>query len=232
MVRIIAFIGIIGLLVALGFSASDWSPPGIHDRIALAQGDSSQNPMRDMMRRMMQEVVPPPGMAPERLPDSGSTGAKLLVRYCEQCHGLPSPLYKTSGQWPGVFDRMLGRMQTMSGGMMGRGMMGPGMMGMGRIAAPTDSEAHLLLDYLQKHAMIEAGSAELAGDNSAERGVFSATCTQCHVLPSPSLHTQQEWPAVVARMEGNMQLMGKPGIAADRWAAIVRFLQSASAKTH
>lgn len=114
---------------------------------------------------------------------------------------------------------------------MGRGMMGPGMMGMGRIAAPTDAEARALLDYLQAHAMIEARPNDLAGGNPADRRVFNATCAQCHVLPSPSLHAQQDWPAVVARMEGNMRLMDKPGISKDDRESIVRFLRSVSALT-
>jgi cytochrome c2 len=233
MVRVVGLIGIIGLLVALGFPASDRQPqPGNHNGVAFAQGNSGENPMREMMRRMMQGLVPPPGMTPERLPDAGSEGARLLVRYCEQCHDLPSPQYKSAPQWPSVLDRMLGRMQMMGGGMTGGGMMGGGMMGMGRIEAPTTSEARTLLGYLQTHAIIEARSNELAAGDPADRRVFSVTCAQCHVLPSPSLHAQQEWPAVVVRMEGNMRLMGKPGIAANERDAIVRFLQSASVKTH
>lgn len=228
MLRTIVLTGIGGLLVALGFLAFDGrQQPGNYSGVAFAQGNSGQNPMRDMMRRMMQGMVPPPGMTPERLPDSSSAGARLLTRYCEQCHDLPNPQYKSAAQWPSVFERMLSRMHMMGGGMMGGGMMGPGMMGMGRIEAPTDSEARTLLDYLQSHAMIEAKPNELAGGNPSDHRVFSATCSQCHVPPSPSLHAPQEWPAVVARMEGNMSLMGKPGIAKDERDAIVRFLQSA-----
>jgi cytochrome c5 len=227
MLRVIVLIGMIGLLVPFGFPASDRQQhPDNCNGVAFAQGNSGENPMRNMMRRMMQGMVPPPGMVPERLPDSGSAGARLLVRFCEQCHDLPNPQYRTAGQWPSIFARMLGRMQ-----MMGGGMMGHGMMGMGRIEAPTDSEARTLLDYLQTHAMIEARPNELAGGSPADRRVFSATCSQCHVPPSPSLHVQQEWPVVVARMEGNMKLMGKPGIAKDERDAIVRFLRSGSAMT-
>jgi cytochrome c5 len=230
--RVIVLIGIIGLLVARGFLAFDEQQPSGHPiGVAFAQGNSGENSMRGMMRRMMQGMVPPSGMVPERLPDSGSPGARLLIRYCVQCHDLPSPQYKSAGQWPSVFERMLGRMQMMGGGMMGRGMMGPGMMGMGRIAAPTDAEARALLDYLQAHAMIEARPNDLAGGNPADRRVFNATCAQCHVLPSPSLHAQQDWPAVVARMEGNMRLMDKPGISKDDRESIVRFLRSVSALT-
>jgi cytochrome c5 len=226
-VRAIVWIGCVGFLVAFGFVASNRWSYEYADSVAFAQGNSSANPMRDMMRQMMQGVVPPSGMTPERLPDPSSAGAQLLVQYCEQCHDLPSPLYRTANQWPGVLDRMLGRMD-----MMGRGMMGRGMMGMERIQAPSTSQARTLLEYLTHHAMIEATASELAAGSAQDRGVFSVTCAQCHALPSPSIHTQQEWRAVVARMEGNMQLMGKPGISAANRNAVVRFLQAASVKTN
>lgn len=32
-------------------------------------------------------------------------------------------------------------------------------------------------------------------------------CTQCHGLPGPGLHTANEWPAVVDRMNRRMQMM-------------------------
>ncbi len=49
-----------------------WSPADP----AFAEGTPSDNPMRSMMRAMMQGLVPPPGMIPERLPDPDSSGAK------------------------------------------------------------------------------------------------------------------------------------------------------------
>jgi cytochrome c2 len=33
-------------------------------------------------------------------------------------------------------------------------------------------------------------------------------CTQCHELPGPGLHTADEWPSVVDRMNRRMQVMG------------------------
>lgn len=224
--RVIVCIGIVGLLLAFGFIAADRSPFGNYDGVTFAQGNSGQNPMREMMRRMMRGLVPPPGMIPERLPDSGAQGAKLVARYCAQCHDLPSPQYKTADQWPTVFDRMLGRMEMMSGG----GMMGRGMMGMGRMEAPTSSEARTLLRYLQEFAMREARSDELNAGNETDLRVFRVACSQCHVLPSPSLHSLQEWPAVVARMEGNIQLMNKRGITMEGRDAINRFLKTGAAK--
>jgi hypothetical protein len=38
---------------------------------------------------------------------------------------------------------------------------------------------------------------------------FRLACSQCHVLPDPRRHTAAEWPAVVARMERNMQWMNR-----------------------
>lgn len=32
-------------------------------------------------------------------------------------------------------------------------------------------------------------------------------CSQCHNLPGPGMHTAAEWPAVVSRMNGRMQMM-------------------------
>lgn len=193
---------------------------------AFGQAGEPRNPMRERMRQMMPGLIPPPGMTPERLPAPESVGAGLTVRYCTQCHDLPSPWYKTADQWPAVFDRMLRRME-----MMGRGgMMGRGMMGMGSVRAPSSSEAVTILRYLKEYSMRVATSAELAIGDPAHRGVFQAVCSQCHVLPSPTLHLPQEWAAVVARMQGNMQLMKKRVINEQEREAIILFLMQAATK--
>jgi hypothetical protein len=44
-------------------------------------------------------------------------------------------------------------------------------------------------------------------------------------LPDPQQHTAEEWPAVVARMEGHMAAMGKPVLAGAHSRDIVGFLQ-------
>lgn len=47
--------------------------------------------------------------------------------------------------------------------------------------------------------------------NAHSRGVklLERYCTQCHQLPGPGMHTAAEWPAVVARMNTRMQMMGE-----------------------
>ena len=96
------------------------------------------NGMREMMQRMMGDVLPP-GIDPKLLPDPGSRGARLLERYCTQCHNLPGPGMHTAAEWPQVVRRMNGRMQMMSGGMMGGGMM--------NVSAPSAAELNTLIEY-------------------------------------------------------------------------------------
>lgn len=179
--------------------------------------------MREMMRSMMRGQVPPPGLTPEALPAPDTAGARLLARYCTQCHDLPSPRYKTAEEWPAVFERMLGRMRMMSGGMMGRGTMG-----MGRIEAPRPAEARTLRAYLREYAMVPATPEQLAAGPGEERAVFAAQCARCHAVPSPALHPPEAWPGIVARMQANMQLMHKPQLTSAQQADVVRFLQAAS----
>ena len=224
--RVLVGLGLLGLAATLWSfqlpTHPDWQVSGT----AFGQESGARNPMREMMRRMMRGSVPPPGMTVERLPEPESPGARLMARYCAQCHDLPSPWYKTAREWPTVFDRMLGRMEAMRGG----GMMGRGMMGMGAVDAPSSSEAETILRYLKDYPMRAANSKELAFGDPADRGVFQAACSQCHVLPSPALHVPQDWLAIVARMQGNMRLMDKRVIDSEERGAIIRFLKEASSK--
>jgi cytochrome c5 len=200
-------------------------------RQLMAGSHLSSNPMQAMMRRMMRGLVPPPGISPEALPDPESEGAALMVRYCVQCHDMPSPRYKTAGQWPVVYERMLQRMEMMSGGMMGGGMMGGGMMMGMDIEAPSAKESRQLLAYLQAQGMREAHPSELEAGPPDEVRAYREVCTRCHVLPSPSLHKPGEWAGVVARMEINMRLMNRPAVESIQREAIVRFLDAASRST-
>ena len=59
----------------------------------------------------MLERILPPAFEPRELPEPNSRGARLLVRYCVQCHNLPSPAMHHAAKWPGIVDRMVPRMQ-------------------------------------------------------------------------------------------------------------------------
>ena len=50
----------------------------------------------------------PPAITPDQLPSPASAGARLMQKFCVQCHGLPSPGLHTAGEWPAVVGRMDG----------------------------------------------------------------------------------------------------------------------------
>ena len=83
----------------------------------------------------------PPAVGPAELPESNSAGAKLVTRYCSQCHGLPSPKQHSASGWPLTVARMNMRMQWMSRNNSSM-----------NIHAPTEEELRTLTAYLQKYA--------------------------------------------------------------------------------
>lgn len=93
-----------------------------------------------MMGGMMMGGAMPPAADPAQLPEPKGAGAKLLTRYCTQCHGLPNPNQHSAQGWPTTVTRMQTRMQWMER----NSPMG--------IQAPSDAELKTLLSYLQSHA--------------------------------------------------------------------------------
>ena len=181
-----------------------------------------KSPHGEMLARII-----PPYLEPSGLPDPASVGARLTARYCVQCHNLASPAMHHAAKWPAIVERMLPRMQ-------GRGNLGPLMQGlMADIEAPTPAAVRSLTAYLQKHgqARVEPDALPEAGRTHAWTS-YTQACGQCHALPDPQRHTRGEWPAVVARMEKNMQWMNRVvGSKADprepqyRGEEIVGYLQ-------
>lgn len=148
-------------------------------------------------------LIMPQGVNPDSLPDPLSEGAKLEIRFCSQCHGIPSPANHTSSDWVPVFRRMILLMnRSNSMGMMGRGMMN-GRMPMGMmhgIEVPDVTQQKELLAYLQAHALVSVNEKDIPQSDSQEAKLFAQKCSQCHALPSPSQHTASQWPSVVNRM--------------------------------
>jgi cytochrome c5 len=172
----------------------------------------------------------PPGIAADRLPDPGALGARLVARYCSQCHGIPSPASHSASDWVPTLRRMLVHMERGHhmrgmGGMMGRGM-GMGMMGAG---VPTEDERRTILAYLQAHGLQAIAADSLPGAGEAGATLFAQTCNRCHALPSPAQHAAAEWPAVVARMRGNMLRFRVDTISDETAREIVAYLERAAA---
>lgn len=191
-----------------------------------ACGDGGSWPR--MMRMMGQQSMElPEGIPESELPDRESRGARLVTRYCSQCHGIPSPRRHAPEDWEATARRMFRRMDHMQrmGGM--GGMMGGGMHDrMMDVAAPSADEERAIVAYLQEHAMGGARVEELPAGEGRE--TFGRVCSRCHALPDPAQHTDEEWPAVVKRMRGHMQRMDVQGISDAEAERIVRYLQRAT----
>jgi len=74
------------------------------------------------------------------LPEPKSQGAKLVNRYCTQCHALPNPKLHSEEGWLVTIERMNARMQWMS-------------QNGSEVVAPGKSELETLIVYMRKHAM-------------------------------------------------------------------------------
>jgi cytochrome c5 len=149
------------------------------------------------------ERILPPTFDARDLPQRGSPGAELVLRYCVQCHNLPNPAMHDAARWPSVVQRMVLRME-------GRGNLGTLMSDMmAGVQAPSEEETRTLVAYLRRHAQKPLDPSRYPDVYRPEGEAFRLACSQCHVLPDPNRHTAAEWRAVVARMQENMQWMNR-----------------------
>lgn len=149
------------------------------------------------------ERILPPGFEPKMLPEPGSRGAKLALRYCVQCHNLANPAMHEARKWPGIVERMVLRMQ-------GKGNMGALMADMmAGVIAPDAEEKKTLVAYLRRNAQRALDPKKVPEVNAPSGEAFRLACGQCHVLPDPRRYTAAQWPAVVARMQKNMEWMNR-----------------------
>src|SRR4026207_2470962 len=75
------------------------------DEAAEARKRGEPSPHGPMLERIL-----PPTFASAELPEPGSEGARLTLRYCVQCHNLANPAMHNAGKWPAVIERMGPRM--------------------------------------------------------------------------------------------------------------------------
>ena len=179
------------LLMLIGCTASA-------DEIDDARKRWAESPHGPLLERIL-----PPTFEARQLPERGSPGAQLAMRYCVQCHNLPNPAMHHAAKWPGIVERMVLRMQ-------GRGNLGPLMSDMmAGVQAPTAEEKRTLVSYLRKHAQKPLDPERYPEVYQLAGEAFRLACNQCHVLPDPQRHTAAEWRAVVARMQENMEWMNR-----------------------
>jgi len=151
----------------------------------------------------MLERIIPPGFEPAMLPEPDSRGAQLTLRYCTQCHNLANPAMHDARRWPSVVHRMVPRME-------GKGNMGKLMAEMmAGVQAPSLADEQAIVGYLRKHAQRPLDPARVPEVSTPAAESFRVACSQCHVLPDPQRYKAQEWPAVVDRMQKNMEWMNR-----------------------
>src|SRR5688572_15597 len=191
------------------------------DEIDAAKRRWAESPHGPLLERIL-----PPTFEARALPEPGSRGAQLTVRYCVQCHNLPNPAMHHAPKWPGIVERMVLRME-------GKGNLGKLMREMmGGVSAPDADDTRTLLAYLRKHGQKPIDAARYPALQRPEGQSFRLACQQCHVLPDPQRHTAAEWPLVVSRMQKNMEWMNRvegnqpyPGEPQLRIEEINAFLQ-------
>ena len=151
----------------------------------------------------MLERIIPPGFTAAMLPEPNSRGAQLARRYCVQCHNLANPAMHDAERWSVVVRRMVPRME-------GKGNMGKLMAEMmAGVEAPSLAEEQAIAAYHRKHAQRPLDPKRFPDLNSPAGVAFRVACSQCHALPDPRRHSAAAWPAVVARMQKNMQWMNR-----------------------
>ena len=160
-------------------------------------------PWKDSPHGPMLERIIPPGFSAAMLPEPRSRGAQLTQRYCVQCHNLANPAMHDAGRWPAVVRRMVPRME-------GKGNMGKLMAEMmAGVEAPALEEEREIVSYHRKHALRPLDAKKIPEANAPGAESFRIACGQCHALPDPRMHSAKEWPAVVERMQKNMEWMNR-----------------------
>ena len=168
------------------------------DEIESAKRRWAESPHWPLLERIL-----PPTFARRQLPAPQSRGAKLMMRYCVQCHNLPNPAMHEPKRWPPVVERMVFRMR-------GKGNLGPLMADMmAEVEAPTEDEQRTLLVYLRRYAQKPLDPKRVPEVLQPAGEPFRVACSQCHALPDPRRYTAAQWPAVVERMQENMDWMNR-----------------------
>ena len=171
--------------------------------VLISIGTRAEKPWQDSPHGPMLERIIPPGFEPAMMPEPNSRGAQLTQRYCVQCHNLANPAMHDAVRWPAVVRRMVPRME-------GKGNMGKLMAEMmAGVEAPSSADEQAIVAYHRKHAMQPLDAKRIPEVNAPGAESFRVACVQCHALPDPRMHTAKQWPAVVERMQKNMEWMNR-----------------------
>ncbi|MDH4100799.1 MAG: hypothetical protein OEV28_09535, partial [Nitrospirota bacterium] len=126
--------------------------------------------------------------------------ARLVATYCVQCHNLPSPTLHMGNEWDRALQRMFWRMDTL--GNQQKSGWWP-WSSKKSLKVPTEEERALMTNYIKKHSLRRARTIPEPASPGAE--VYKYTCSQCHVLPDTTLHSADEWPATIKKMQKHLE---------------------------
>lgn len=140
-------------------------------------------------------------LKPHELPRSDSPEAKLVAKYCSQCHTLPSPSIHQGNEWDRALSRMFWRMESLS--RQQKTIWWPWLSSQNAVQVPSSEEQEKLTQYIKKHSLRRA--LAIPDPDSAGAQIFKYTCTQCHVLPDVTIHSADEWPATIRKMQKHLE---------------------------
>jgi hypothetical protein len=150
----------------------------------------------------------PPELDPGVLPEPEGPGARLLGRYCGQCHFAPGPGQHSAGEWAQVVPRM-GLLMDVTARFGDR---------QRPIERPSPEERATLLAYLERHALRPLA----AGDEAPP--AYRTLCGDCHTAPDPTAYAGADWPTLLARMDGHRVTMLRPVADARARAQVMTYL--------
>lgn len=153
----------------------------------------------------------PPELDPGVLPEPEGPGARLLDRYCGQCHFAPGPGQHTTAEWAEVVPRMDLLMDVTA-------RFGDRLR---PIEQPSPEEGATLLAYLERHALRPLA----AGDEAPP--AYRTLCGDCHAAPDPTAYAGADWPTLLARMEEHRATMLRPVADARARAQVAAYLGTA-----
>lgn len=150
----------------------------------------------------------PPELDPGVLPEPEGPGARLLGRYCGQCHFAPGPGQHSAEQWAQVVPRMDLLMDVTA-------RFGDRLR---PIERPSPAELAALLAYLDRYALRPLVTVDEAPT------AYRTLCGDCHAAPDPAAYAGTDWPALLARMDRYRVTMLRPVADARARAQVAAYL--------
>lgn len=165
--------------------------------------------MADEWEKNTRRLAIPGGVKAQQLPDPQHKGAILYAKYCNQCHGLPSPRMHSTDDWPLRFEKMMDHVSLLAGA-------SP------EVKIPADTERQEIVSFLKGNGFTGLpANSPLLGEPKA----FNATwfCSACHAVPDPRQFPAGEWSKIVERMNIYRRKQGRKEMSKSDRKAVVDF---------